>query len=485
MKNASAWAVAALIWMVAGCTVGPNFHRPQAAVPPQWTTPAARGVSPGVETQTDLWWKSFKDPKLDSLIERAVAANYDLKLATARVDEARAANGLAKSEYYPQINGTSSTTRNREFAVAPLPGPGGGVTPRPVAFDLSNFRGEFDASWELDLFGRIRREVEASKADLAASEQDRRNVLVTLLGDVGRYYADLRGFQARLTIAEQNIATDEDTVGLTRSLSKAGQATERDVAQAQAQLESVRAQVPVLKSNIATTLHRLSVLTGQQPGALDAELAEAAPILVVPPDVPAGLPSDLLERRPDIQRTEAQLAAATARAGQAKADYFPRFTLLGTAGRQASRLHDLSLGLGNYFSVGPSISLPLFTGGRIRSNVAVQDARLKQAAITYQSTVLAALEETENALVNYATEQDRRDRLDAAVSANKTALELANVQYKAGLSDFLTVLQSERDLDATQDLLAQSQASISTDLIALYKALGGGWSVSPKAPNTP
>jgi NodT family efflux transporter outer membrane factor (OMF) lipoprotein len=274
-------------------------------------------------------------------------------------------------------------------------------------------------------------------------------------------------------------------VGLSRSLSKAGQATERDVAQAQAQLESVRAQVPVLKSNIATTLHRLSVLTGQQPGTLDAELAEATPILLVPPDVPAGLPSDLLERRPDIQRTEAQLAAATARVGQAKADYFPRFTLLGTAGRQASQLHDLSLGLGNYFSVGPSISLPLFTGGRIRSNVAIQDARLKQAAITYQSTVLAALEETENALVNYATEQDRRDRLDAAVSANRTALELANVQYKAGLSDFLTVLQSERDLDATQDLLAQSQASISTDLVALYKALGGGWSVSPLGPRTP
>ena len=167
------------------------------------------------------------------------------------------------------------------------------------------------------------------------------------------------------------------------------------------------------------------------------------------------------------------------------ADYFPRFTLLGTAGRQASQLHDLSLGLGNYFSVGPSISLPLLTGGRIRSNVAVQDARLKQAAITYQSTVLAALEETENALVNYATEQDRRDRLDAAVSANKTALELANVQYKAGLSDFLAVLQSERDLAATQDLLAQSRASISTDLVALYKALGGGWSVSPQAPKTP
>src|SRR5258706_2531260 len=356
-----AWAVAALIWVLAGCILGPNFHRPQAAVPPQWTTPAARGVSPGVETQTDLWWKSFKDPKLDSLIDRAVAANYDLKLATARVDEARAANGLAKSEYYPQINGTSSTTRNREFAVAPLPGPGEGVTARPVAFDLSNFRGEFDASWELDLFGRIRREVEASKADLAASEQDRRNVLVTLLGEVGRYYADLRGFQARLTIAEQKIATEEDPVGLTRSLSNAGQATERDVAQAQAQLESVRAQVPVLKSNIATTLHRLSVLTGQQPGTLDAELAEATPILLVPPDVPAGLPSDLLERRPDIQRTEAQLAAATARVGQAKADYFPRFTLLGTAGRPRPQVYYLCFGLGYYFFFGPFICVALFT----------------------------------------------------------------------------------------------------------------------------
>jgi multidrug efflux system outer membrane protein len=479
MKGASPFAAAALLCVLAGCAVGPNFHRPQAEVPPTWPTPAVRGASSGVEPQTDLWWKSFKDPELDSLIERAIAANYDLKLATARVDEARAANGLARSDYYPQVNASASATRDRDFAVAPLPAPGGGIAPKPVGFDLNNFKGEFDASWELDLFGRIRREVEASGADLAASKQDRRNVLVTLLGDVGRYYADLRGFQARLIIAEQNIATDEDTVGLTRSLSKAGQATERDVAQAQAQLESVRAQVPVFKSNIAVTLHRLSVLTGQQPGALEAELAEGKSILLAPPDVPTGLPSDLLERRPDIQRAEAQLAAATARVGQAKTEYFPRFTLLGTAGRQASQLHDLSLGLGNYFSVGPSVSLPIFTGGRIRSNVAVQDARMKQAALTYQSTVLSALEETENALVNYSTEQDRHDRLEAAVAANRTALELANVQYKAGLSDFLTVLQSERDLYATQDLLAQSQASICTDLVALYKALGGGWSVSP------
>lgn len=484
--NRIAWSASALMTLaLAGCTVGPNFHRPLAGVPSQWTAPATRGASAGVESQTDLWWKSFNDPELDSLIQRAVAANYDLKLATARVDEARAARGVAKSDYYPQINANVAATRNRVYDVALVPSGSGGISPTPVGLGISNFKGSFDTSWELDIFGRIRREIEASTADLAASEQDRRNVLVTLLGDVGRYYADLRGFQARLTIAERNIGVDEDTVALTRALSQAGQATERDVAQAQAQLESIRAQVPVFRSNIATTLHRLSVLTGQQPGALDAEFADRKPILIVPPDVPVGLPSDLLERRPDIQRTEAELAAATARVGQAKAEYFPRFTLLGTAGRQASQLHDLSLGLGNYFSVGPSVSLPVFTGGRIRSNVAVQGARMKQATDTYQSTVLAALEETENALVNYATEQDRRDRLEAAVSADKTALELANVQYRAGLSDFLNVLQSERDLYANEDQLAQSQAAISTNLIALYKALGGGWSISPEAPKTP
>ena len=485
MKNTSTWMATVLIWALVGCTVGPNFHRPQAVISPQWTAPAAAGVSDGVEPQTDLWWKSFKDEKLDSLIERAIASNYDLKLATARVDEARAERGVAKSDYYPQISTDVSATRNRLYDVAPLPTSSGGISPRPVSLDINNFQGSFDASWELDIFGRIRREVEASKADLAASEQDRRNVLVTLLGDVARYYADLRGYQARLTIAEQNIVIDEDAVSLTRDLSQGGQATGLDVAQAEAQLESVRAQVPVFKSNIAAALHRLSVLIGQQPGALDAELAGRAPILVVPPDIPVGLPSDLLQRRPDIQLTEAQLAAATARVGEAKAEYFPRFTLIGTAGRQASQLHDLTLGLGNNFSVGPSISLPVFTGGRIRANVAIQDARMKQAAITYQSTLLVALEETENALVSYATEQDRRDRLEAAVNANRTALELANAQYKAGLSDFLTVLQSERDLDTTQDLLAQSQSAISTDVVALYKALGGGWQISPQAPKAP
>ena len=467
--------------------MGPNYHRPQTAVPPQWTAKMTRGTLPGVEPQTDLWWKSFHDAELDSLIERAIAENYDLKLATDRVLEARAAKGLVRSELFPQLNAHASGTRSRQFTVAAIPGSAnnGAVALTPFAFETNNFQGSFDAVWELDIFGRIRRSVEASRADLAAAEHDRRNVLITLLGDVGRNYAILRGYQLRLTLAEKNISAAEETVELTRALVQGGQATERDVAQAEALLESLRAQVPTLKSNIAVTMHRLAVLLGQQPGALDEELAARAAMPVAPPGIPVGLPTDLLERRPDIQRAEAQLAAATARIGQAKADYFPRFTLFGTAGRQATQLHELTVGLGNFFSVGPSATVPLFTGGLIRSNVALQRAREREAFDNFESTVLTSLEEVENALLTYANEQDRLERLEATVRANQTAVDLAHAQYQAGLADFLTVLDSERELYANQDLLAQSQTAIATDLVALYKALGGGWSISPEAAKRP
>jgi multidrug efflux system outer membrane protein len=331
------------------------------------------------------------------------------------------------------------------------------------------------------VFGRIRRQVEAAKADVRASDEDRRNVLISVFGDIGRYYAELRGDQLRLEIATKNVSVAEDELKLTRDLAQAGQVTQRDVAQAEAQLESVRAQIPQLNAAIEVSIHRLSVLTGQQPGALDAELRVESPLPVVPPDVPVGMPSDLLTRRPDIRSADAQLAAATARVGGAKADYFPTFTLFGSAGRQAAQLHDLTLGLGNFFAAGPSVSAPVFTGGKIRSNVALQSARVKEAGALYQKTVLTSLEETENALTGYAEEQSRRDHLKATVRASQDALDLTNTQYRAGLADFLTVLDSERTLFSNQDLLAQSQTALVTDLVALYKALGGGW-VS-EAPN--
>ena len=317
--------------------------------------------------------------------------------------------------------------------------------------------------------------MQAATADVTAAEENRRDVLVILLGDVGRAYAQLRGFQRRLEIASKNIKTQQDTLDLTSARAKAGLATELDVSRAAAQLESTKAVVPTLLSGIDVSIHRLSVLLGDEPGALRGELEKTVPIPSTGPEIDVGLPSDLLKRRPDIRRSEAQLAAATARIGAAKADLFPRFVLTGTAGRQVAQLHDLTLGAGNFFSVGPGISLPLFTGGRIRSNIVVQTSRQREALIAYQSTVLNALEEVENALVSYSQEQERRDRLNEAVAHGQLAVDLATEQYKAGLVDFLSVLDAQRDLYANEDQLVQSQTTVTTNLVGLYRALGGGW----------
>src|SRR5262250_2143779 len=460
--------------LLAGCAVGPNYKRPQAAVPTQWTVAPARGTETK-SPETDEWWASFHDTELNSLVERSANSNLDLKVGLERVQEARAARGVAQSGYFPSVDGAASATRNRQRVIAPV-GPQNSPVIAPVEFN--NFQGGLSASWELDVFGGVRRSVQAATADATAAEENRRDVLVILLGDVGRVYAQLRGFQRRLEIANKNIKTQQDTLDLTSARAKAGLATDLDVSRAAAQLESTKAVVPTLLSGIDVSIHRLSVLLGEEPGALRAELENAGPIPAAEPDVEVGLPSDLLKRRPDIRRSEAQLAAATARIGEAKADLFPRFVLTGAAGRQAAQLHDLTLGAGNFFSAGPGISLPLFTGRRIRSNIAVQTSRQREALIVYQSTVLNALEEVENALVSYSQEQERRDRLNEAVLHSQLAVDLATEQYKAGLVDFLSVLDAQRDLYANEDQLVQSQTTVTTNLVGLYRALGGGWSAN-------
>ena len=364
----------------------------------------------------------------------------------------------------------ASATTNRQVLY--------GLPVGPLAYETGLYQGQFDMSWEADVFGRIRSQVRDATADLVAQENDRRNVLIILLGDVATNYAQLCGYQLRLVIAKRNIGIQQDTLDLTRALAGAGQATDRDVAQAEAQLESTRAAVPQLDTERDISIHRLGVLLGSDPSSLMAELSQDSPLPVAPAAVPVGLPSELLERRPDIRRAEAQLVAATARVGEAKADLFPRFSLTGTAGRESTQLHLLALGMGNVFSFGPSVSLPIFTAGRIRANIAVQEARVKEAEAAYRSTVLTALEETENALVGYSNEQERRDRLQRVIRADRTALELAQVQYRAGLADFLTVLDAERTLSGNEDQLAQSQTAVVTGVVALYKALGGGWPAS-------
>ena len=467
------------------CGLGTAGRSQTPATPPTgWATTSTRGITPQ-QAPTLQWWNSFQDAELTRLVQRAVANNLDLQLAAARVEEARAARGIEKSALYPSVGASTSVTRQRER----VPVVTNAQSSAFRALELNNFQVGFDSSWELDVFGRIRNEVKAATNDVRAAEENRRDVLVILLGDVATTYADLRGFQLRLQIAERNIQSQTDTVSLTQARAKAGIATDLDVERAIAQQETTSAVVPSLQAAIASSIYRLSVLLGADPGALQTELAATAPVPPAPPDVPVGLPSDLLQRRPDVRRAEIEIAAAAARVKGAKAEYFPRFTLLGTAGRQATQLHELSLSLGNFFSAGPTISLPIFTGGRIRSNIALQNARLTQAQLSYRSAVLGALQETEDALANYSFEQGRRDHLQEAVTRNQTAVQLSQERYRSGLADFLTVLDAERQLYSSEDLLAQSQIAVTTRLIALYKALGGGWEVSatsaPAQPNTP
>ena len=455
---------------------GPNVRAQTEESTKTWAATSFRGVSTKQPPNAD-WWNSFHDEELTRLIRRGVANNLDLRLAAARVDEARAARGVAKSAFYPSVGVTTSAERLRERV--PVFNPSTNTAAfHPV--ELNNFQLGFDSAWEIDVFGRIRNDVKAASANVRSAEENRRDVLVVLLAEIARSYSDLRGFQLRLEIAEENIRTEEDTVHLTKTRAAAGLATQLDVSRAVAELETTNAVVPSLRSAIAASIHRISVLLGQEPAALEKELETSAPVPVVPPEVPVGLPSDLLKRRPDVRRADDEIVGAAANVKAARADYFPKFTLLGSAGRQATQLHDLSLSLGNFFAAGPAISLPIFTGGRIRSKVAVQKARWKQTQILYQSTVLNSLEETENALVNYSQEQERRDRLQAAVSQNQTALELSRELYTSGLGDFLAVLDAQRQLYGNEDLLAQSQTAVTTNLIALYKALGGGWESFPQ-----
>ncbi len=476
MTRLSSAALVVVSLLLSSCSVGPKYRRPATPEPTQWSVEQTRGTN--TRQPEEQWWTSFNDPEFDKLVRQAVEANLDLKLAAARLTEARAARGVVKSQLFPSIAATATATRNRQGFILPIAGTLGTVRRVPVEFN--NFEGGFDASWELDVFGRIRQGVRAATADVTAAAEARREVLITLLGEVGRSYAELRGFQLRLDIANKNIAIQQDTLELTKARAAAGLATALDVERASAQLETTRSVIPTFQTGIETSIHRLSVLLGQEPGALRAELLPGAPVPVTPPGVPVGLPSELLERRPDIRQAEAQIAAATARVGEAKAEYFPRFLLLGTAGRQASQLHDITLGLGNVFAAGPAVTLPIFTGGRIRSQVRVQDARLQQTVITYRSTVLTALEETENALVAYSEEQSRREHLESAVRSNEESVKLSSELYKAGLTDFLSVLDAQRALYADEDLLAQSRTAQTVDLIALYKALGGGWEQFPQ-----
>jgi NodT family efflux transporter outer membrane factor (OMF) lipoprotein len=469
-------AMLALVFLGAGCAVGPDYHKPDLPVPVAWTEAQQQGIATRTVELT-RWWTKFNDPLLDSLVARAVKSNLDLRSAEARIREARASRVVAASGAWPTLDVSGSYTRNRssENAIG-APAQGAVVAPSGGAdLDQNLYRSGFDANWEIDIFGGVRRSVEAADATIDATVEDRRDVVVTLLGEVARNYIDLRGFQRQLAVARANLKAQQETLELTRVRFQAGLASDLDVAQQEAQVNTTASQIPTLESGVKQAAYALDVLLGSQPGALWGELANEAEIPGLPPEVLVGLPSDLLRRRPDVRRAERQLAAATALVGAATADLFPKFFLTGVAGLQSVSASDWINGGSRFWSIGPRITWPVFDAGRIRANIEIRSAQQEQALTQYEKSVLTALGDVETALVNYANEQVRYRSLTGAVAANRRAVAMANELYIRGLNDFLNVLDTQRSLYVTESALTQSQATMATNLVALYKALGGGW----------
>ena len=466
-----------LAFLAVGCasipSVGPDYRAPATKTPAHWSEPLAGGETNSAAA-TAAWWKNFGDPELDSLIDRAACSNLDLRIAQARMHEARAAYGVAAGNLWPTVDASGSYARQRESQNQPLVGPGDHLPPG-VPFNNNFYQSGFDASWEIDVFGGKRRAVEAAQAQVGAAEFGQREVLVTLLGEVARNYVDVRGFQRRIAIANKNIDAQTNALAITQDRFAKGLTSDLDVQQASTLLATTKAEIPTLQTSLQTAIHRLGVLLGQQPGALLAELSNVAPIPAALPEVPVGLPSDLMLRRPDVQRAEQQLAAATANIGVAKADLFPKFFLTGAGGFESVSASDWFTSGAQFWSAGPTVQWRIFDAGRIRANIRVQNARQEQALDAYEQTVLTAFEDVENGLAAYANEQIRRNSLEDAVISSRNSLDLANKLYANGLTDFLHVLDAERSLYQAQDSLVQSDRTVSADLVSLYKSLGGGW----------
>ncbi len=454
------------VLIVAGCvTVGPDYIRPETPLPPVWHTQLQRGLTTAEMDPENLaaWWTGFKDPQLSHLIEQALAGNLDLKKARARVREARARRGTAQAAFFPTLDASGSVSWGRTIR----------DTGSSEGSDL--YSAGFDAGWELDIFGGLRRSVEAAEADLQAVREEGRDTLVSLLAETALNYVEVRTLQAERTALEANLATQDDTFRLVAWRQQAGLSDDLAVQQARYNLENTRSQIPVLRTSLEEALNRLAVLLGEQPGKIHEEMEKQVPIPVPPLRVAVGLPADTLRRRPDVRRTEQELAAQTARVGVATADLYPKFSLSGSIGLEAHSLPALSSSALWTLLGGPRITWPLFRGGALRQKIEVQSALQEQALIRYEATVLQALEEVENVLTAYAEEQIRGDSLGAAEEAAAQAATLAQHKYEAGLTDFTSVLEAQRSLRSFQYQRARSRGTVAANLIRLYKTLGGGW----------
>jgi NodT family efflux transporter outer membrane factor (OMF) lipoprotein len=448
---------------LAGCmTVGPEYKEPALPLPAAWSAPAAAG-----REDLSRWWERLEDPLLTRLVADALRASPDLRSAQAKLREARARRDLASAQRAPSVDASATASTNR--------------TSNPGA-SADLYRAGFDASWEIDVFGGKRRALEAAEADLQSTAETVDATRVSLAAEVARNYVEMRSFQARLAIARSNLDSQSETLQLTDWRAQAGLVSSLDVEQARANREQTRAQVPVLETALAQARHRLAVLLGLPPAELQEQLAGEGAIPRPPARIAVGIPADVLRQRPDVRAAERALAAETARIGQAEAARYPSFTLSGSLGLTAASLDALTGDATTTRSLAAAVSAPIFDGGRLRQQVEIQRAVQERALVGYESAVLTALEEVENALAAYGNSGARRAALADALTAERNAALLARYRYTSGLIDFQPVLDTERTVRTIEDSLATSEADSVLAVIQLYKALGGGWTAQPEAP---
>jgi multidrug efflux system outer membrane protein len=462
---------AAVIAVMTGCAVGPNYKRPETPVDSRFANAAQPGFAES--DAVEQYWAGFQDPMLTGLVDDALAHNYDLAAAEANLRAARAARRLAGFDQYPTVNFAGSYTKNLD-AQEQLPG----VDRHDREFDAA--QAGFDGLWELDLFGRVRRNVEAARADVGAAAATLQDARVSIIAEVARDYFILRGLQDQLSLTQRNADNQLSTLKLTRTRLEAGRGNELDTARAEAQYQTTLASIPSLQATIATTCYRLSVLTGRQPTQLDAQLLTQAPSPELPLLNSIGTPEQLLRRRPDVRVAERRLAGATARVGVAVGDLFPKVTMTGEIGFLAPTFGEFGSQASRFWSFGPSITWAAFDLGRVRARISSAKAQTDAAFAGYQGAVLGALEDTEGALISYGRSQSRRESLRVAAAASDKAADLAHKRFEGGLIDFLEVLDAERTALSAELLLSQSRTDSATSLIAVYKALGAGWQLPVK-----
>lgn len=462
MKNLAALALASVL--MTGCVVGPNYHRPKVDAPTVYRglTPEETARNEAKSFADEKWWEVFQDEQLRQLIRTALAQNYDVRIAAARILQAQAQLGITRSNQFPTINGQASTVDERSALTKFLP-----------AFETSLNQVGLSLFWDLDFWGQFRRATEAARANLLASEWARREVIAQLVENVASAYFQLRAFDLQLEISQRTLETRNGSLRLTRLLANGGATSMLDVRQAEQLVFTAAAQVPSLEQQIEQQENQISILLGRNPGAVPRgkKLTEQEH----PPSVPTGLPSALLERRPDVRQAEEQLIAFNAEIGVARAAYFPQISLTATAGYQSTALTSLFTGPAGAWNFGTSLTQPLFTAGRLKSNVRLAESQREEALLLYQQTIQSAFRDVSNALVAYRNTQETRRQQELLADSAQDATRLSQLRYKGGATSYLEVLTNDTNYFSAELGLVQSQLNELLALVQLYKSLGGGW----------